>query len=56
MVSLMKGILSPVVTPFNVDYSIDHERWTTHCQWLIDQDCGLAMFGTNSEGNSISVP
>ena len=52
----MKGILSPVVTPFNADYSIDHERWATHCQWLIDQDCGLAVFGTNSEGNSISVP
>jgi 4-hydroxy-tetrahydrodipicolinate synthase len=51
----MQGILSPVVTPFNADLTIDHERLAAQCQWLIDQDCGLAVFGTNSEGNSLSV-
>jgi 4-hydroxy-tetrahydrodipicolinate synthase len=51
----MHGILSPVVTPFHVDYTIDHQRLITQCKWLIDQDCGLAVFGTNSEGNSLSL-
>ena len=51
----MHGILSPVVTPFNADYTIDHQRLASHCKWLIDQDCGLAVFGTNSEGNSLSL-
>jgi 4-hydroxy-tetrahydrodipicolinate synthase len=25
------------------------------CRWLLSQNCGLAVFGTNSEGNSLSV-
>lgn len=51
----MHGILSPVVTPFHADYTIDHPRLAAQCKWLIDQDCGLAVFGTNSEGNSLSL-
>jgi 4-hydroxy-tetrahydrodipicolinate synthase len=51
----IKGILSPVVTPFNTDLSPDAERLTAHCQWLLTQNCGLAVFGTNSEANSLSV-
>jgi len=26
-----------------------------HCRWLVDQDVGLAVFGTNSEANSLGV-
>jgi 4-hydroxy-tetrahydrodipicolinate synthase len=26
-----------------------------HCRWLLDQEVGLAIFGTNSEANSMSV-
>jgi 4-hydroxy-tetrahydrodipicolinate synthase len=51
----MKGILSPVVTPFHADLTVDHLRLAAQCKWLIGQDCGLAVFGTNSEGNSLSV-
>jgi 4-hydroxy-tetrahydrodipicolinate synthase len=51
----IKGILSPVVTPFNADLSPDAERLTSHCRWLLTQSCGLAIFGTNSEANSLSV-
>ena len=51
----IKGILSPVVTPFTADLSPDAERLTAHCQWLLTQNCGLAVFGTNSEANSLSV-
>lgn len=51
----LSGVLAPVVTPFHKDLSIDRERLAAHCQWLIARDCGLAVFGTNSEGNSLSV-
>ena len=51
----LKGIFSPVLTPFNEDYSPDADRFVRHCRWLIDQDVGLAVFGTNSEANSLGV-
>ena len=51
----IKGILSPVLTPFNADGSPDPDRFIRHCQWLLDQDVGLAVFGTNSEANSLTV-
>ena len=51
----IKGILSPVVTPFKRDLSPDAERLASHCRWLISNNVGLAVFGTNSEGNSLSV-
>lgn len=49
------GVLSPVVTPFKADLSPDPERLVRHCRWLLSQDVGLAVFGTNSEANSLSV-
>ena len=30
-------------------------RASRHCRWLLSQACGLAVFGTNSEANSMSV-
>ena len=51
----IKGILSPVVTPFTADLSPDPERFVSQCKWLVSQNCGLAVFGTNSEANSLSV-
>jgi len=51
----IKGVLSPVVTPFNGDMSPDAERFIRHCKWLVSQRVGLAVFGTNSEANSMSV-
>ena len=49
-----RGVLSPVVTPFDRDLKPDTTRWLAHCRWLLSQDCGLAIFGTNSEANSLS--
>jgi 4-hydroxy-tetrahydrodipicolinate synthase len=44
------------VTPFRKDYSPDAERFVRHCKWLLKSGCaGLAVFGTNSEANSMSV-
>jgi 4-hydroxy-tetrahydrodipicolinate synthase len=51
----IRGVLAPVVTPFKADLSPDEERFIRHCQWLLSQNCGLAVFGTNSEANSMSA-
>jgi 4-hydroxy-tetrahydrodipicolinate synthase len=51
----IRGVLSPVVTPFKADYSPDPDRFVRHCRWLVSNDVGLAVFGTNSEGNSLAV-
>jgi 4-hydroxy-tetrahydrodipicolinate synthase len=49
------GVLSPVVTPFKADLTPDSERFAQQCRWLLSQDVGLAVFGTNSEANSLST-
>jgi len=55
-VKRIEGVLSPVITPFKKDYSPDAERFVRHCKWLLKSGCaGLAVFGTNSEANSLSV-
>ena len=51
----MTGVLAPVITPFDAALRPDAERLIAHCRWLVGQDCGLAVFGTNSEANSLSV-
>ncbi|MEP7182677.1 MAG: dihydrodipicolinate synthase family protein [Betaproteobacteria bacterium] len=53
--SPLSGVLAPVVTPFDADLRPDAARLARHCRWLVDNDVGLAVFGTNSEGNSLSV-
>jgi len=51
----IRGALAPVVTPFQADLSPDRRRFIAHCKWLLSQNCGLAVFGTNSEANSLSM-
>src|SRR5437667_7111413 len=51
----IRGVLAPVVTPFKDDFSPDRKRFIAHCKWLLSQNCGLAVFGTNSEANSLSM-
>ena len=51
----IRGVLAPVVTPFKADLTPDCERFVRHCQWLLSQNCGLAVFGTNSEANSMAA-
>lgn len=50
-----QGVLSPVLTPFDADGAPSASRLTRHCRSMIASDVGLALFGTNSEGNSLSV-
>jgi 4-hydroxy-tetrahydrodipicolinate synthase len=54
MTKRIEGVLSPVLTPFKAGYVPDAERFVAHCRWLIANDVSLAVFGTNSEANSLS--
>ncbi len=51
----LKGLFTPVLTPFTASYEIDRERYVKFCNWVVSQGAGLACFGTNSEANSLSV-
>ena len=53
--SELNGLIAPVVTPFTHDLSPDAGRLIKLCRWLVAKDVGLAMFGTTSEANSLSV-
>ncbi len=49
------GVLTPVITPFKADLSPDADRLIRQCKWMLSQNVGLAVFGTNSEANSLST-
>ena len=51
----IRGVLAPVVTPFTKELVPDSQRFLAHCRWLLAQGSGLAIFGTNSEANSLSL-
>ncbi len=51
----ISGVLTPVVTPFGQDLMPDADSLIAQCRWLLAQDVGLAVFGTNSEANSLST-
>ena len=55
MAQRITGVLSPVVTPFKADLSPDTERFVRQCKWLVANNVGLAVFGTNSEANSLAA-
>lgn len=50
------GLLVPAITPFAADGTPDASAFVAICQWLLAQGAdGLAVFGTTSEGTSLSV-
>ena len=53
--SSLPAVLSPVVTPFDAKGMPDTQRLARQCKWLQSNGVGLAIFGTNSEANSLSV-
>ncbi|WP_454825177.1 dihydrodipicolinate synthase family protein [Paraburkholderia xenovorans] len=53
--SHLTGVLSPVLTPFDANGAPCSDRFIRLCRSLLDQSVGLAIFGTNSEANSLSV-
>lgn len=55
MTPRIRGVLAPVLTPFDQHLEPDVGRFVAHCQWLVSQQASLAIFGTNSEAASLSV-
>ena len=51
----LSGVLAPVVTPFDAALKPDAARFVAHCRWLAANRVGLAVFGTNSEANSLAA-
>src|SRR5271167_3242114 len=52
----LSGVLPPVLTPFGQGLTPDPKRLAAHARWLLGQGCGgLAIFGTTSEANSLSL-
>jgi len=52
----LAGVMAPVLTPFDAQLEVDLPRWLAHCRWLLANGCSaLAIFGTTSEANSLSV-
>ncbi|GHC28263.1 dihydrodipicolinate synthase family protein [Aidingimonas halophila] len=48
-------VWSPVIMPFGADLAPDARGFVSHCRWLASHGVGLAVFGTNSEANSMTV-
>jgi 4-hydroxy-tetrahydrodipicolinate synthase len=52
----MPRLYVPAITPFTADLSVDTARFVTICRRLLEDGAdGLAVFGTTSEANSLSV-
>ena len=50
------GVLVPALTPFKSDLAVDRESFFGFCRWLLEEGAnGLAIFGTTSEANSLSL-
>ncbi len=54
--SPFSGVLVPALTPFAEDLAVDREALLGFCRWQLDEGAdGLAIFGTTSEANSLSL-
>ena len=51
-----RGVLVPILTPFNGDMSVATDLYVAHAGWLLEQGCaGLVPFGTTGEALSVGV-
>ena len=51
-----RGVVAPILTPFNDDLSIATDLYVEHARWLLDEGCaGLAPFGTTGEALSVGI-
>jgi 4-hydroxy-tetrahydrodipicolinate synthase len=50
------GVLAPALTPFGPELAVDGPTFLGFCRWLLEEGAnGLAVFGTTSEANSLSL-
>ena len=54
--AIARGVVVPLLTPFNDDMSIATDLYAAHAKWLLEQGCaGLAPFGTTGEALSVGI-
>ena len=54
--SPFSGVLVPALTPFTADLAVDRAALLEFCRWQLAEGAnGLAIFGTTSEANSLSL-
>ena len=44
MTPRLRGVLAPVLTPFDARLDADVPRFVAHCRWLVAQNASLAIF------------
>lgn len=55
-VEAIRGVIVPLLTPFNDDLSIATDLYVSHAKWLFEQGCaGIAPFGTTGEALSVGI-
>src|SRR5210317_2249981 len=53
---LPRGVIAPLLTPFNDDFSIATDLYVAHARHLLDTGCvALAPFGTTGEALSVGI-
>jgi 4-hydroxy-tetrahydrodipicolinate synthase len=52
----VRGLIAPILTPFNNDHSIASDLYAAHSNNLLEQGCaGLSPFGTTGEALSVGI-
>jgi 4-hydroxy-tetrahydrodipicolinate synthase len=52
----IRGVLVPILTPFNDDMTVATDLYVAHAKQLLDQGCaGLVPFGTTGEALSVGI-
>jgi 4-hydroxy-tetrahydrodipicolinate synthase len=52
----LRGVITPILTPFNDDLSLAPELYVEHARWLLDQGIHyISPFGTTGEALSMAV-
>ncbi len=53
---MKRGVIAPILTPFNDDLTIATDLYVAHARWLFEQGCvGIAPFGTTGEALSVGI-
>ena len=54
--ALPRGVVVPILTPFDDDLSIATDLYVNQAEWLFEQGCsGIAPFGTTGEALSVGI-
>ena len=54
--AMIRGLIAPILTPFNEDLSIATDLYVSHAKQLLEQGCaGIAPFGTTGEALSVGI-